>query len=586
MSKSREPMWGATPLNGKEARFRIWAPDHRSMRLALTDRLIDMDAEPDGWFSIVCAAVAGDFYQFALPDETRVSDPASRAQVHGVEGPSILTVKRGFDQPWSGRPWEEAVIYEIHIGTFTQEGTFLAAIPRLAELASCGITAIEIMPVAQSPGSRGWGYDGVLQFAPDGAYGPPEALRMLINAAHGLGLMVLLDVVYNHFGPVGNALPRYAGRFFDDRRTTPWGKAIAFDEPNVRRYFLENALYWLTEFGFDGLRLDAVQHLKDSQRPDFLSELATVVREAVPGRHVHLIVEDDQRRQELIRYRPPQAPVLYTASWNDDFHHAIHTIVTGETGGYYRPYADAPWRKLAETLANGFPVDRPATEETAPAVPMARVAFLQNHDQVGNRAKGERLTTLVTDPVMEVLTALLLLSPQTPLLFMGDDYGETRPFFYFADYAGELAEAIRKGRLKEAENFGWSRDGAAESLPDPIDIATCQASKLDWSRAQTPTGHRHRSRLRELTALRRKFVVPLAGRLEDFVIHPVVEGVMAVDWLFPDGTLQIRMNLSQAPEPVPRPADTTIWSIGWRSDEGVLASPGIVVAVGPPVGPG
>lgn len=551
------------------------------MRLALGDRVVDMHADEDGWFSVTCAATPGSLYQFVLPDGTRVSDPASRAQAKGVEGPSILTPPRdpALSRQWQGRAWEEAIIYEIHIGTFTEEGTFLGAIPRLAELAACGITAIELMPVAQFSGLRGWGYDGVLQFAPHHSYGPPQALKALIDAAHQVGLMVLLDVVYNHFGPHGNALPQYASQFFEDGRTTPWGKAVAFDNLNVRHYFLENALYWLRGFGFDGLRLDAVQHIKGTRKPDFLSELAETVSKAFPGTPTHLIVEDDERRRDLIEYRQGRR-LMFDASWNDDFHHAAHTLVTQETTGHYEPYADAPSRMLAEAIAIGFPVA--AAEIAEPVTPRARVAFLQNHDQVGNRAKGERLRSLVGDSVMDVLMSLLLLSPQIPLLFMGDDYGETQPFLYFADYDGELAEAIRRGRFEEAENFGWERAKDTGTLPDPIGVAAFSTSKLDWARARLPQGLRRRSQLNELTRIRARYVMPLRA-LQDCTILPTSQGVVAVDWRFDDGTLKMRANLSQSPQSIPRPGDAIIWSIGWHCDKvGVLAAPGIVVSVGPP----
>lgn len=587
MAGSLYPSWGATMLSADRARFRIWAPDHEQMRLALADHLIDMEAEEDGWFSAIARVSAGTLYQFVLPDGTRVCDPASRAQAGGVEGPSILTAQRSqpHRQPWLGRPWREAIISEIHIGTFTSEGTFLAAIPRLAELAESGITAVEIMPVAQFAGTRGWGYDGVLHFAPHNAYGPPQALKTLVDAAHSLRMMVLLDVVYNHFGPIGNAIPQYAERFFDHSRSTPWGMAIAFDEPNVRRYFLENALYWLTEFGFDGLRLDAVQHIRDTRNPDFPCELAAAMRKATPERHVHLIAEDGGWRRDLIARGRNAEPSAFSASWNDDFHHAIHTMVTGEKGGHYRPFADEPSQILSEVLASGFRFGSDEAEETVPA-PVSRVAFLQNHDQVGNRASGDRLRTLVGDDVMEVLTSLLLLSPQIPLLFMGDDYGETRPFHFFADCDGEFADAIRAGRPKEAENFGWDGLGGPTAIPDPISPATFYASKLDWSHAQMPPGHLHRARLRELSQLRLTHIAPLCGSLEDYIVHPMPDGAVAIDWHFSDGTFQIRANLSQTTQPVPGVSDVVIWAIGWLADERALAAPGIVVAVGPPAPPG
>ncbi len=551
------------------------------MDVVVGDRKTKMESQEDGWFSAVVPADVGCPYQFALADGTRLADPASRAQAHDLDGPSILTDQNRFpwqQVEWRGRAWSEAVIYELHVGTFTDEGTFKAAIQRLGELARAGITALEIMPVAQFPGNRGWGYDGVLHFAPHNAYGTPEDLKALVDAAHGHGMMVLLDVVYNHFGPLGNALPRYASRFFNHRRSTPWGSAVEFNEPAVRRYFLENALYWLRDFRFDGLRLDAIGHIKDRQDPTFLHELAATVRQAFPGRHVHLVVEDEERRRDLVAYSPDAVPLHFSANWNDDLHHAIHVIATGEAIGHYAAYAEDPWRILKDVLASGFQRRSAAEKSTCPMMPLARVAFLQNHDQIGNRALGERLRTLVAADVMDVLTALLLLSPQVPLLFMGDDYGETRPFHFFADYQGEIADAIRENRPEEAENFG-GRAEDPERMPDPIDAQTFASSKLDWKRAEREGGRREREKLSRLIELRMRHIVPLVAPPKAVHVHQTTDGVVAIDWRFPRANLQLRLNLDDAEHAVPGTEGAVIWSAGWLAEKATLRAPGILVAV-------
>ncbi|WP_268828418.1 malto-oligosyltrehalose trehalohydrolase [Sinorhizobium kostiense] len=572
--------WGPRLLPSGQAEFRIWAPDRQRMNVVVADRQVQMERQGDGWFSAVVPADAGCLYQFALDDGTRLADPASRAQAHDLEGPSILTDQNRFpwqQGEWRGRPWSEAVIYELHVGTFTDEGTFKAAIPRLGELARAGITALEIMPVAQFPGNRGWGYDGVLHFAPHIAYGTPEDLKALVDAAHGHGMMILLDVVYNHFGPLGNALPRYASRFFNRRRSTPWGPAVEFNEPAVRQYFIENALYWLRDFRFDGLRLDAIGHIKDRQDPTFLHELAATVGAAFPDRHVHLVVEDEERRRDLVAYSPDAIPLHFSANWNDDLHHALHVIATGEANGHYTAYAEDPWTILKDVLACGFHPCSAAEKGKRPVMPPARVAFLQNHDQVGNRALGERLRTLVGADLTEVMTALLLLSPQIPLLFMGDDYGETRPFHFFADYQGEIADAIRKSRPEEAANFG-GRAEDVDHMPDPIDVQTFASSKLDWKRAEGEGGRRERERLRTLIELRMRHVVPFVAPPEAVLVHPTPDGVVAIDWRFPGAKLQLRLNLSDAEQRVPGTEGHVIWSAGWVPDETTLRAPGILVA--------
>ncbi|QFI70001.1 Malto-oligosyltrehalose trehalohydrolase [Sinorhizobium alkalisoli] len=574
--------WGARLLEPGKAEFRIWAPDQGNMAVVVGDRTIEMAEEEGGWFSAVAAADTGSLYQFALSDGTRVSDPASRAQADGVEGPSVLVDQdryRWKHPDWDGRPWNEAVVYELHVGTFTEEGTFRAASTRIGELARVGVTTVELMPLAQFPGRRGWGYDGVLHFAPHNAYGTPDDLKALVDAAHGHGMMAILDVVYNHFGPVGNALARYASPFFNSRRETPWGAAIDFDHPAVRWYFIENALYWLQDFRFDGLRLDAVDQIKDTQEPSFLQELARTARRAIPDRHIHLTVEDDERRPELVAYSGDGEPLRFSASWNDDFHHAAHVIATGETSGHYQPYEHAPSMILKEILATGFwSRSVGGNRNVGQTTPLSRVAFLQNHDQIGNRALGERLRTLVPPDLLDVLMSLLILSPQIPLLFMGDDYGETRPFHFFADYEGEIADAIRRNRPEEAVRFGGKPEDAGH-IPDALDPRTLASCRLNWSRAGSGEGERERSKLSNLIALRMRHIVPILAPPKRVVVHPSPEGLIAIDWHFSQATLQLRANFSKEQQAFPGVEGEVIWSIGRPAEAPVLMAPGILVAV-------
>jgi malto-oligosyltrehalose trehalohydrolase len=395
-----------------------------------------MTQAADGWWELNVEGVGqGCLYRYRLDDGLEVPDPASRFQPKDCDGPSEVVDPRAYvwrAADWTGRPWQEAVIYELHVGTFTPEGTYGAAAGKLAALADLGITAIELMPVADFSGRWNWGYDGVLLYAPDSSYGTPDELKALIDAAHELGLMVLLDVVYNHFGPEGNYLSRYASSFFTDRHATPWGDAINFDTGVERRwvrdFFIQNALYWLEEFRFDGLRLDAVHSICDESGDHLLAELAREVRRGPgEGRHVHLILENDANEAHLL---VPDDGGGYDAQWNDDFHHAAHVLLTGETAGYYVDYADDPAAHLARTLTEGFAYQGqrsdyhgdPRGEPSGQLPPRAFVAFLQNHDQVGNRAYGERIHELCAAGPLRAATEILLLSPMPPLVFMGQEW--------------------------------------------------------------------------------------------------------------------------------------------------------------------
>ncbi len=434
--------FGAQLLSDGTTRFRLWAPGCASIRVAIEGLASPLKLEPldGGWHELrTDSARAQSRYRFVLPDGMQVPDPASRFQPDDVHGASEVIDALAYewrDLGWTGRPWSEAVIYELHIGAFTPEGTFRAAINRLEHLASLGVTAIEIMPIADFAGARNWGYDGVLLYAPDSVYGRPDDLKALIDAAHAHGIMVLLDVVYNHFGPDGNYLSLYAPEFFTERHQTPWGAAINYDGASsapVRDFVIHNALYWVHEFHADGLRFDAVHAIIDDSPQHLLEALSTRVRESARGREVHLILEnEDNEARQLARGTDGRA-VAYTAQWNDDVHHVLHVATTGESTGYYGDYTNDDV-KLARALAEGFAFQgemmpfrgRPRGEPSAHLPPTAFVAFMQNHDQVGNRAFGERLTALADPRAVKAAAAVYLLLPQVPMLFMGEERPRTR----------------------------------------------------------------------------------------------------------------------------------------------------------------
>jgi len=563
-----ERAWGAEPLAQGQARFRLWAPAQSRVSLIADESGAkrEMTAKEDGWFEVTTDAVALDSgYRFELEDGTRVPDPAARAQMGDVHGPSRLVDPRAYDwkEPrWTGRPWHEAVIYELHTGTFTEDGTFAGIERQLDYLAELGITAVELLPVAQFSGMRGWGYDGVLLYAPHPAYGGPEGLKRLVDAAHARGLMILLDVVYNHFGPDGNYLHLYAPQFFDSARQTPWGAAIDYTQPAVRRFMVDNALYWLEEYRFDGLRLDAIDQIHDPSSPTILEELAKAIRTRITDRHIHLTTEDNRNIVDLFE-RKDGSPKLYTAEWNDDWHHVAHALATGESEGYYMDYTEDSAALMARALASGyiyqgepsvFLDDTPRGEPSAHLPPLAFINFLQNHDQAGNRAFGDRLSTLAAPEAIEALTAILLLSPEIPLLFMGEEWAETRPFLFFTDLHGDLGDAVREGRRNEFRRWESFQDAHARAeIPDPNAAETFARSKLDWAKHDAPA---HRARLdfvKELLALRKGEIAP---RLEGIGGHCTIrQGVdgrcLDVAWrLGDDSELSLAANLGDAPAAV------------------------------------
>ncbi|MBP0440593.1 malto-oligosyltrehalose trehalohydrolase [Tianweitania sediminis] len=566
--------WGPVWHDDGTVEFRVWAPGTEILSLRLAGNDQPMRRSSDGWFtSTVQDAAPGTPYSFVFPDGFSVPDPASRAQEGEVHGSSLLA-KPGtyrWQQPnWNGRPWEEVVYYELHVGTFTPEGTFRAVIDRLPHLVSLGITAIELLPVAQFAGNRGWGYDGVLLYAPHNAYGTPDDLKALIDAAHGHGLMVVLDVVYNHFGPDGNYLPKLAPDFFHPERHTPWGGAIAYEKPEVRSFFIDNALYWLDEFKFDGLRLDAVDHVHDEQSdPEILIEIAQRIRQVFPQRHIHTTTEDNRNITALHERGPRGEIVLHSGEWNDDFHNAAHVIASGETEGYYEDFADKPLKHVARILAEGFAYqgepaphndNKPRGKPSTHLPPTAFVDFLQNHDQVGNRALGERLVSLSDEKTLRALAAVHLLSPHIPLLFMGEEWGETNPFFFFTDFHGELADAVRNGRRKEFAKFAHFRDEEKQKqIPDPNAEATFTRSKIDWNKAGDASWLPF---YKELLKLRQEAIVPLLREAKGNSGKIVSDenGILAVDWTFGAKQLSLRANLGSASAKVPAASGTVIFA--------------------------
>ncbi len=532
--------FGATLLGAGRTRFRLWAPACQSVTLEIEGRapLRMTPAEP-GWFELEADAGSGARYRYRVSDDLAVPDPASRFQPDDVHGASevIDPLAYQWQHPrWCGRPWTETVIYELHVGLC---GGYDGVAARLPALAALGITAIELMPVADFPGHRNWGYDGVLPYAPEASYGRPEQLKALIDSAHGLGLMVFLDVVYNHFGPDGNYLNAYAPQFFDEQLHTPWGAAIDFSRREVRDYYIGNARMWLQEYRFDGLRFDAVHAITDDS---FLDELAQQLRAAVePGRHVHLMLENEHNNARLLE------DGRYTAQWNDDGHNALHVLLTGETDSYYRNYAEAPAQQLARVLREGFayqgepsPSHGGAPRGTPSALlpTSAFILFLQNHDQIGNRAFGERLSLLADADALRAASALQLLSPQIPLLFMGEEWGSRAPFLFFTDFNDELADAVRVGRRQEFAAFAAFSDEATRArIPDPNAFETWAQSVADPDEAQRS---RHADVLAwygELLRLRHRYLVPrLPGTRSEEAVAIGPCAVLAC-WRLGDGSL-------------------------------------------------
>ncbi|HVG27710.1 MAG TPA: malto-oligosyltrehalose trehalohydrolase [Acidobacteriaceae bacterium] len=576
-----------TPEGG--ARLRLFAPAAAALKVALDEHKpgstepLAMEARGDGWFeALVADARPGTRYRFVLPDGSRVPDPASRFQPLGVHGPSEIVDPEAFqwtDGGWKGRPWEEAVLYELHVGTFTQEGTFAAAAGRLEHLTGLGVTGIELMCPVAFAGQRSWGYDGVMLYAPDSTYGRPEDLKSFIDRAHGLGMMVILDVVYNHFGPEGNYLPKYFPEIFSAEHKTAWGPGLNFDGPGsaeVRQFILQNALYWIEEFRVDGLRLDASHALIDGSPRHILDELAERVRACAGERTVHLILENEQTIGRLLTRRPDGSEIAYTAQWN---HASDHLL-----GEAMRPVcdpADANQRhdtdELGKALAQGFvagELNCPDPEDEIQVPPTAYVSFIQTHDLVGNRVFGERIHALAPGEAVRAIAAIYLLLPQCPMLFMGEEWAATTPFPFFSDFGGELGEAVRKGRREQMERTGQLKAGELDGAPDPQAESTFRSAKLHWEELEDPA---HAAQVRwygTILALRRERLVPLLrGLVGSCGTHEVLgPGRLKAEWQLSNGAqLSLAANLcGETSGGFGAARGTPLWVEGTEAEDGRL----------------
>jgi maltooligosyltrehalose trehalohydrolase len=559
------PFGAAVEADGS-TRFRLWAPKAARVDLCLESgsrETLPLTRQDAGWFELTTrSAPAGTLYRFQIDQGIKVPDPASRFQPMDVHEASEVVDPRAFDwndDDWPGRRWEEAVIYELHVGAFSHQGSFHAVAEKLDYLRELGITAIELMPLADFPGRCDWGYDGVLPYAPDSSYGRPEDLKRLVQAAHQKGLMIFLDVVYNHFGPDGNYLSAYSPQFFTERHRTPWGAGINFDGPEsrvVRDFFIHNALYWLEEYRFDGLRLDAVEAIQDDSKPHFLMELAETVRRSFAGkRQVHLVLENgDNSSHYLDRDGQGRVP-FYDAQWNDDIHHALHVLTTGESDGYYSDYSPYPLRQLCRCLAEGFAYQgdysqyhaRPRGEPSHQLPPSAFISFLQNHDQIGNRAFGERISQIARPEAWRAAMEILLLAPSPPMLFMGEEFAATTPFLFFCDFKGDLAAAVTKGRRAEFARFSkFSSPAVREQIPNPNARETYLRSKLDWASASREPHCTWLEFYEQLLEIRRERILPQLLKPDevrtDCQTDP--DGCVFVNWAFADGSvLKLRANL-------------------------------------------
>jgi maltooligosyltrehalose trehalohydrolase len=553
------------------ASFRLWAPAAKRVDLLL-EKPYPLRRDENGWYTADIPDVkAGTRYKFRIDDEIGVPDPASAFQPEDVFGPSEVIDHASYRwraADWRGRPWQETVLIETHVGSFTSDGSYRAMIGKLDHLVAIGITALELMPLADFAGSRNWGYDGVLWYAPDSAYGRPDDLKTLTDEAHLRGLMVFLDVVYNHFGPEGNYLGRYAPPFFTDTQT-PWGSAIDYRVPEVRAFAIENALYWLREYRFDGLRLDAVHTIAELGEGSMLRDLSIAAGNlaAETGRHIHLVLENDDNRVSLLDAGQDPPRGRYRAQWNDDYHHAWHVLLTGETQGYYKDYQQSPLHDIARALGSGFVYQGEASahrdgqlrgEPSGKLAPTAFVNFLQNHDQIGNRAFGDRLENNAKAAAIEAGLSITLLAPAIPMLFMGEEWGSKAPFPFFCDFQGDLAKAVRNGRRKEYE---WAYRKYGDEVPDPLAASTFQSAILDWDSRDAADGHKRLQLVQQLLTIRRREIIPRLAGAAFGGAHAADNGLLTAGWRMGDGLmLGLVANLSdQATTHETSPTGTIIW---------------------------
>ncbi|MFN2587993.1 MAG: malto-oligosyltrehalose trehalohydrolase [Actinomycetota bacterium] len=565
----------------------VWAPAPERVEVVVRDRRHPMTRDGRGWWRARVEARPGDDYGFSLDGGEPLPDPRSPWQPNGVHGLSRVLDQSSYDwgdAGWRGRPLASAVLYELHVGTFTPEGTFEAAVDKLDHLVRLGITHVELMPVAQFPGERGWGYDGVDLYAPHEGYGGPEGLKRLVDACHARGLGVIADVVYNHLGPAGNYLASF-GPYFTDRYATPWGQAVNFDGPGsveVRKFFGDNALMWLRDYHCDGLRLDAIHAILDASAIHILEELQLRVEELEThlDRDLFLVAESDLNDPRVVGRREVGGYGL-DAQWSDDFHHALHAVLTGESDGYYADFGRV--EHVAKALREGFVHagtysgyrgrvhGRPAAR-----LPGYRfLGYLQNHDQIGNRAVGERSTALMSPELLKVGAALVLTAPFVPMLFMGEEWGASTPFLYFTGHADrELGRAVGEGRKREFAAFGWDPD----TIPDPQDPATFERSKLDWTELEEQPHADLLEWHRRLIGLRREWPELSDGRLDRVEIDhgatwlTMTRGRVTVACNFGGDAVDVparggRVALASGKEPQTRggtarldPAGVTIWT--------------------------
>jgi len=552
------------------ASFRLWAPAAKRVDLLL-DKSHALTRGNDGWYSIEIPGLrAGARYKYRIDDELEVPDPASAFQPEDVSGPSEVIDHADFRwraSGWRGRPWHEAVVTEAHVGTFTKDGTYRAMIGKLDHLVQTGFTALELMPLADFAGRHNWGYDGVLWYAPDDSYGRPEELKTLIDEAHLRGLMVLLDVVYNHFGPEGNYLGRYAPGFFAQAQT-PWGSAIDYRVPEVRAFAIANALHWLRDYRFDGLRLDAVHAISEPGEISMLHDLSRAAGElaAETGRHIHLVLENDDNTASLLDPGEARPNGKFRAQWNDDYHHAWHVLLTGEAYGYYRDYQRSPRQDIARAIGSGFVYQgetsthrggRARGEPSGHLASIAFINFLQNHDQIGNRALGDRLEGNANPKAVEAALAITLLAPTVPMLFMGEEWGSRTPFPFFCDFHGELANAVRHGRRRE---FAGAYATYGDNVPDPLDLSTVRAAILDWEACETEPGGQRLTLVRELLAIRHREIVPQLVNAAFGSAGVDDNGLLTAHWRMGDGkTLRLLANLSDRDMTSTGITGTPIW---------------------------
>jgi maltooligosyltrehalose trehalohydrolase len=584
---------GAELIEGGNAHFRVWAPRCQTVEVVIEGAQgeelasAELTREQHGYFSGLCAdAVAGSLYRYRLDGTAdRLPDPASRFQPDGPHGPSQIIDPSSFewtDTAWPGVAPVRRVVYEMHAGTFTSEGNWEAAARELRELAACGITMVELMPVAEFPGRFGWGYDGVMLFAPSRLYGAPDDLRRFVDQAHSAGLGVMLDVVYNHIGPDGNCLDRFSDHYFSSRHETEWGKALNFDGEHcapVREFFVANALYWIDEFHLDGLRLDATQSIFDTSRRHIVAELTDRLRAVPRRRELYIAAENEPQQAETVRSTSDGGWGV-DALWNDDFHHSARVALTGKREAYYQDYRGLP-QELVSAVKHGFLFQgqRYAWQKkrrgspTLGLEPWRFVHYLQNHDQIANSARGDRLHALTSPGRYRAMTALLLLAPQTPLLFQGQEFASSAPFLYFADHRPELARLVRKGRAEFLSQFpSIATLEARSALPDPGDERTFDQCKLDLEERQR---HGQAYALhRDLLQLRHgdpTFGAPRAGGVDGAVLASSAFLLRYFGAERQDRVLIVNLGsalpFESVAEPLLAPPPHARWELMWSSDD-------------------